>query len=265
MVDIVSKRCNHDNCVTRPSYNLPGEATGLYCFKHKEDEMINVLEKRVCLHPKCTKRPNYNFPGEKKGVFCFDHKDADMVDVINKKCKHINCNTRPNFNFETETNGVYCFNHKEDGMIDITSKFCQSPKCMEKPIYGRAKATKPHFCGKHKTPDMINFVEATKCCIKGCNDTYDVKYKNKKYCIQHHPNKSYEANLKKQCKYCDLADTQFICKECDEKLHPKEWMVVNYIKKNIKTPFMSNTNQMILQAKSFEFLPLAEETVWKLF
>ncbi len=244
MVDVSHKRCEQDGCITRPSYNFLGETTGLLCFKHKKDGMINVLEKRVCLHPECAKRPNYNFPGENKGLFCFEHKDVDMVDINHKKCNHHGCNTRPNYNFEKETTGILCFNHKEDGMIDLTSKFCQAPMCMEKPIYGRAKATKPHFCEKHKTPDMINFVEATKCCINGCNNTYDVKYKNKKYCMQHHPNKNYEANLKKQCKYCDLADTQFICKDCDGQLHPKEWMVVNYIKKNIKTPFMSNTSQM---------------------
>ena len=31
MIDIISKRCEHENCDIRPSYNYKNEKIGIYC------------------------------------------------------------------------------------------------------------------------------------------------------------------------------------------------------------------------------------------
>ena len=31
MIDVIHKKCEHDNCDTRPTYNYKGEKKGIYC------------------------------------------------------------------------------------------------------------------------------------------------------------------------------------------------------------------------------------------
>jgi predicted flavoprotein YhiN len=73
-------QCQHNGCEKQPVYNLPGETTGMYCFTHKAEDMIDVLNKR-CQHDGCEKQPNYNLSGETTGMYCFTHKAEDMIDV----------------------------------------------------------------------------------------------------------------------------------------------------------------------------------------
>lgn len=244
MVDVRHKKCQYDTCIKRPTYNTPENSNAIFCSNHKKGGMINVTEKRICKYPNCGKRPNYNLPHEPKGVYCFNHKDDNMIDVAHKKCEYPDCNKRPNYNATTEISGIYCFEHKKSGMIDITSKFCQFPKCRDDALYGNP-SSKPHFCEKHKKTRMVNLVLASKCSMHECDKKHEIEYEGKKYCILHCPDKNCEAVLKKRCKYCDLVDTNFVCRECEEKQNKKEWMVVKYIKKNIKTPFVHDTSSML--------------------
>ncbi len=63
---------------------------GLYCSKHKLENMIDVIHKK-CNFNGCFKIPLYNVPDIKKGIYCSKHKLENMVDVINKRCKKNNC------------------------------------------------------------------------------------------------------------------------------------------------------------------------------
>lgn len=54
-----------------------------------------------------------------------------------------------------------------------------------------------------------------------------------------------EANLKRQCRYCDLAETSHVCKECQDTKNKKETMVIRYLRKHIDTPFEYNSNRML--------------------
>jgi hypothetical protein len=64
----------------------------------------------------------FNLPGEKQGICCVSHKDDNMIDVINKKCKSEGCNIGPCYNYPKEKQGIYCFSHKLENMVDVTSK-----------------------------------------------------------------------------------------------------------------------------------------------
>ena len=128
MIDIKHKKCEHPDCETRPTYNLPGETKAKFCNEHKLEGMVNIVSKR-CEHPDCSKIPNYNLPGETKGKFCNEHKLEGMVDIKNKKCEHFDCSKQPNYNLPGETRGRFCNEHKTEGMVDVKSKMCKTPLC----------------------------------------------------------------------------------------------------------------------------------------
>ena len=83
--------------------------------------MIDVTNKKCC-EKGCTKQPTYNLPGETKGIYCFKHKKDNMIDVKHPHCKEEGCTTRPCYNLSTEKKAIYCKKHKKDGMINITDK-----------------------------------------------------------------------------------------------------------------------------------------------
>jgi hypothetical protein len=45
MVNVVSKKCEHENCNKQPNFNNPNETVGRFCNGHKELNMINVVSK----------------------------------------------------------------------------------------------------------------------------------------------------------------------------------------------------------------------------
>ena len=45
-VDVKHKRCMHDGCLKRPSFNYSGETRALYCGPHRLQHMVNVDQQR---------------------------------------------------------------------------------------------------------------------------------------------------------------------------------------------------------------------------
>ena len=101
-----SRICIESGCKTRPTYNIPGEKTGLYCASHKKEGMINVLSK-TCIEPGCKKIPAYNIQGEKTGLYCISHKKEGMYDVRHKTCKSEWCYTRSTDKYEGYC--IFCY------------------------------------------------------------------------------------------------------------------------------------------------------------
>ena len=52
-------------CDTRASYNKESEKVGIYCFKHKKEDMVNVVSPK-CIEKDCKTQPKFNIDGEKK-------------------------------------------------------------------------------------------------------------------------------------------------------------------------------------------------------
>ena len=48
MIDVTHKKCCFENCNKRPSFNYQNKTNGIYCSKHKQDEMIDVKSKKCC-------------------------------------------------------------------------------------------------------------------------------------------------------------------------------------------------------------------------
>lgn len=72
-------------CNKRASFNLPGIKPAKYCAAHKQENMVDVNNKK-CIYEACTKVPTYNMPGITKAIYCNAHKLDGMVNVKDKSC-----------------------------------------------------------------------------------------------------------------------------------------------------------------------------------
>jgi len=125
MIDVKNKTCHYEGCEISPNFNLEGEKKGIFCFKHKTDEMINVKDKN-CEVEGCNIKPSFNFLGEQKPICCAKHgKPLGMVDVKSKRCKENGCNNHPSFNYPGNSKREYCVNHRKGNMICVSHKLCK--------------------------------------------------------------------------------------------------------------------------------------------
>ena len=241
------KKCLEEGCNKQPTFNLPAETKGIYCFEHKKENMIDVKNKR-CLEEGCNTRPTFNLPTETKGIYCFEHKKENMIDVKSKRCLEEGCNKQPTFNLPTETKGIYCSEHKKENMINVKSKRCQEKKCKNDALFGLKKHRKPQFCIEHKKENMINLILENKCCIPECQNEYEFIVNDEKLCLKHSPNE-YEASVKRLCKWCDCYEnpdvTSYVCKSCKKISNKKEWAIVRHLRKTIDTKFEYNSSKML--------------------
>lgn len=92
---------------------------------------------------------------------------------------------------------------------------------------------------------MINLILENKCSVLECQNEYEFIVDNEKVCLKHAPD-SYETNIKRLCKYCDIKeDSKHICNRCKKVSNKKEWAVVRHLRKTIDTKFEYNTNKML--------------------
>ena len=245
MIDVTHKKCQHDNCFNRPYFNYEGEKTAIYCKQHKFSNMINV-KSNICEENGCTKWSSFNYPNFKKGAYCSKHKKQDMIDVTHKSCEHDNCNTTACFGFPyNQCKPVMCGSHKLIGMINLRGKKCLHEKCKKKPTHGYPNK-KSLYCHDHAPNDMVDTLKYNQCDVKECTNCYEFIEDNKRLCSQHCTNTNYEIILKRKCKYCDIEEKSiYVCKECQNTQNKTEWMVIRYLRKNITTPFIYNSNKML--------------------
>jgi hypothetical protein len=94
MIDVVAPYCSFAGCgVAQPQFNYATEKKGLFCNTHKLLDMIDVKHKK-CIHENCLSRASYNLEGEIKLLYCCDHRKPDMVDITRKKCATHLCDSR---------------------------------------------------------------------------------------------------------------------------------------------------------------------------
>ena len=233
--------CVQDECKTRANFNVEGETTGLYCSKHKLDDMVNVKDKR-CLD--CKKNPVFNYENETNGLYCNDHKKDGMVNVKGKRC--IDCKKQPTYNFENETKGLYCNDHKKDKMVNVISKTCLL--CKTRANFNYENETKGLFCDTHKLDDMVN-VRDKRCldCKKRPNFNFENETKPL-YCADHKLDNMVDVKHKKTClnEWCQTRATEKYdgyCFYCYINMFPDKPVARNYktkeqsVVKNIKDKF----------------------------
>ena len=206
MIDVINKRCIKDGCNKIPNFNLQTETKGLYCFEHKKENMINIKSKR-CIEKFCSKIPNFNLPTETKGLYCSEHKKENMIDVISKRCIKEGCLKRPSFNLPTETKALYCSEHKKENMIDVISKKCQKEGCVKQSAFNLPTEKKGLYCFEHKKENMIN-IKNKKCQNSICKNDAMFGFKNKKaqYCSYHKKENMINIILENKCSIPECED-----------------------------------------------------------
>ena len=208
MEDVVSQKCIFEECKKIASFNIPGEKSGLYCNSHREEGMINVKSKnKRCIFEGCDIRGNFNTPGQKSGLYCAKHRKESMEDVVRKRCIFEGCNKNSIYNTPGEKSGLYCKDHREEGMVDVVNKKCIFEGCNKYPTYNIPGETKALFCKEHREDGMVNVVNK-KCIIEGCDTRpyYNTPGKTSGLYCNSHREDSMVDVIHKRCKN-DWCDT----------------------------------------------------------
>ena len=141
-----TKKCKHPGCKVQPSFGFLGEKSQ-FCNEHKEKDMIDVINKK-CVHEECKTRARYEYFGQITPKYCLEHKEKDMTDITRTKCSHKGCKTIPSFGSENDTK-KYCETHKSADMKDIVNRKCSFSDCEIRPFFGvkggKAERCKEHM------------------------------------------------------------------------------------------------------------------------
>jgi len=128
MVMVGQKTCETNGCDERSKFNFPGETSRRFCFKHKEEDMVNLNHKiEFCIKSGCDNLVLFNLPS-KKPIYCNDHKLPDMVNLEEAKiCNVTNCTTLP---IAHVTGVYYCLSHYPDqtavANLNRECRFCEN-------------------------------------------------------------------------------------------------------------------------------------------
>jgi hypothetical protein len=225
-VDVQHDRCIEEGCSKNPTFNYSGEKKGIYCGRHKKDDMQDVLSKR-CQENGCnTLKPSFNYSDKKIGIYCAKHKKENMFDVLHGTCLDKECNSlSPCFNLPGKKKGIYCIKHKTDLMIDIRHPKCDFEGCERRPSYNIVGSKQPLFCVKHKFDDMEDII--SNYCKNNCgirSPAENNKYKG--YCARCFASNFPDEPMARNIKTKERAVVEFIMK-----LYPKhKWIFDKRVK-----------------------------------
>jgi EsV-1-7 cysteine-rich motif len=213
MYNVIQKICKEQDCKTIPIYGLE-KGKAIYCSKHKKENMFNVKDK-TCKEEECNIRPNYGLE-KGKAIYCLKHKKENMFNVKDKKCQQDNCNTIPCYGLE-KGKAIYCAEHKTDEMFDVKNKTCHHENCNTLSTYGLQQG-KPTHCSQHQTNDMFN-VKSKTCEEENCNTIpcFGLEKGNATHCFEHKSRKMFDVTHK-SCISCGLfrviKENDYYCNTC---------------------------------------------------
>ena len=157
--------CEHSGCtILNPVFGVEG-GKARFCGTHKEAGMVDVKSKR-CEHDGCTSQPVFGVEGG-KACFCGAHKEAGMVDVRHKRCEHDGCTSQPSYGVPGFTATLCAKHKEiprfsSDGVTRLCiirhpKVKCGHPGCKEAATHG---IRQPQRCEAHRLPDDLNLVES---------------------------------------------------------------------------------------------------------
>jgi hypothetical protein len=179
-------KCKQEGCSKSASYNIVGTKPA-FCKQHKSPDMVLVTSP-ICIAPSCKKRADFNSPGEYQKLYCYLHKQDNMITMKGQKkqCLEAECATFPTFNLTNHKEGIYCKKHATKTMVRVngTPKLrCLVNNCLRSPqwfLNGQIS------CFKHKPTNSVRY-RGRRCSEKGCNLTpkYRCSISLKQYCPTH--------------------------------------------------------------------------------
>ncbi len=88
IIDVVHNKCSVTDCFIRACFNKSNETKGIYCYEHKETDMIDVISKK-CINEECTKQAKYIHNYYCAGCYMggkniYGIKEKAIMDELNK-------------------------------------------------------------------------------------------------------------------------------------------------------------------------------------
>ena len=124
MIDLKSAKCEYSECESQAAY---GYDFKIRCAKHRETDMSIVYKTQVCQHEGCDKFSGFNVEGDKR-KYCFEHKKDHMINVINNFCSYDGCNILASFGYEPIRARERCTTHQLPNMIQLSQQMCNKCK-----------------------------------------------------------------------------------------------------------------------------------------
>ena len=216
------KKCN---CGVRPSFNLPGKITPIWCTKCKSPEAVNVIDKRC----KCGKhKPTFGFV-RNDALWCSEcpDKPSEAINVLSKLCP---CGIQASFNLPEKKTGKWCAKcpEKPEEAVDVVNKKCECGK--HKPNFNLPGEITPIWCASCKPLEAVNVT--SKLCICGKQPCFNLPGElTGKWCLECKPEKA--INVKdKLCKECNLVQVknkyEGYCVRCFVNIFPDKPVSRNY-------------------------------------
>lgn len=133
MVNLYASSCEIDGCDIMASFCFHGEKMRR-CDKHKLDGMFSNKH-RICIDDGCSTQAVFNYQDENIGLYCVKHKEKDMVNVLDKKCSVQNCMKQPIYGIPGKSQHL-CGEHKAHGTISNSLRTCSNKHCKRPATYG---------------------------------------------------------------------------------------------------------------------------------
>lgn len=204
-----TKLCIHPNCTTRACFNYSNLKIPVFCLKHKEPIMKNVIVKTCDICQKKTPRFNTKENYSVGPKYCKDCKNKhaereNMVDCIEKLCFVEGCWTQATFGYSKTDKERYCQKHKKDDMEDVKNlhRICNFPTCKTQANYNFPGETRAKFCKTHKEVGMVDTYHP-KCAFEDCNlrPQYNIPGEKKGLFCKEHKTSEMEDVLEKNCQH----------------------------------------------------------------
>lgn len=241
--NVVSKTCLH--CLKNPTYGVASNRIAIYCRKHCPNDVtfIDVKSDRCSFEGGCKKISTFGDPlstSYHRLKYCRDHRPEGFEPKTSRKCIISDCIVSPSYFEPFNIKLRYCLKHRTPTSVPKYSvKTCSTSRCKNVPTHGD-KGRKPIVCSDHADIAIhIDLIADSKCSETGCNVDFDYISSKTKYCMEHCPlDASKMETLKRICQICDQSEkSPYICKACNIIKNKKEWSVVQFLRRNVKTSF----------------------------
>jgi hypothetical protein len=139
-----------------------------------------------CKFENCDKYSSFNYQNEKSGMYCFKHKLDDMVDVKHKKCNSDFCHIRGNGKYDNYCTHCFANLFPSDPRTSLIQKKSKEIKVVnyittkykdwfhDKPLFYNMKGG---CCDSRRRIDLRKMINGTLLCIE--IDENQHKYYNK--------------------------------------------------------------------------------------
>ena len=246
--------CINIDCSQKANYGNKNEKKKLYCYKHKENNMV-YIGKKICEHEyedgnTCTKMANYNYKNEKIGKYCKPHSLENMVDLKHKICEFNECKYLALYNNTNEKKGKFCKKHIEKNMVEIQNrKKCEFVGCKKIPSYNFRNFSGGKYCKSHCEIDMEDVVSLL-CNVIDCKTQAAYNYKGRvmKFCKKHSSPDMIDLR-QKRCKLCETSANKKYngyCSRCFIYTFPDNKIVKNFkVKERHVTDYIKEQYQNI--------------------